>query len=318
MLINQVFFSSLIYTALAGYARGYGCGYGCQIQRQSAPKRNIAEELSKAGATTLVDLVVKAGLAETLSGPGPFTVFAPDNSAFEKLPKSLVDSLTGNSELLKKVLLYHVVPGVITSSDIKDDLTTATAEGSDLRANVYYKSKYGKGYITVNGKHIKYPDINASNGIIHIMQDVIFPIPSGNIAEIVSGDKRFSTLLAAVGAAGLADTLATGGPFTVFAPTNEAFAKVPKDALDGLLADKEALTKVLLRHVVPGTKFAQGVQQNEFDTAGGAVEDRIGTQMFRSGAVKVFSSANGKKNARVVDADIIATNGVIHAIDTVI
>merc|ERR1719445_2833324 len=173
----------------------------------------------------------------------------------------------------------------------------------------------GKGYITVNGKNVKHPDIKASNGIIHIMKDVIYPIPSGNIAEVVSGDERFSTLLAAVAAAGLADTLATGGPFTVFAPTNEAFAKVPQDALNGLLADTEALTKVLLRHVVPGTKFAMGLQQNHLDTAGGAEEDKITTQMYKSGAVKVSSSANV---ARVVEADIIATNGVIHAIDTVI
>merc|ERR1711973_30090 len=322
MMINQIFFCTFIYTALAGYGyghgHGHGYGYGYQRHSQSTPTGNIAEVLTKAGATTLVDLVVKAGLAETLSGAGPFTVFAPDNNAFAKLPKSLVNALTSDVELLKKVLLYHVVPGVVRSGDITDDLTTASAEGSDLRANVYYKSKYGKGYITVNGKAVKYPDIKASNGIIHIIKDVIYPIPTSNIAEVVSGDERFSTLLAAVGAAGLADTLATGGPFTVFAPTNEAFAKVPEDALNGLLADKEALTKVLLRHVVPGTKFAQGVQQNEFDTAGGAAEDKIGTQMFRSGAVKVFSSANGKKNARVVDADIIATNGVIHAIDTVI
>merc|ERR1739838_162973 len=77
----------------------------------AAQAGNIAEELTKAGATTLVDLVVKAGLAETLSGPGPFTVFAPDNNAFAKLPKSVVDALTGNVELLKKVLLYHVIPG---------------------------------------------------------------------------------------------------------------------------------------------------------------------------------------------------------------
>ena len=94
------------------------------------------------GATTLVDLVVKAGLAETLSGPGPFTVFAPDNDAFAKLPASLVDTLTDDVELLKKVLLYHVIPGVVKSSDITDDLTAASVEGSELRANVYYKSKY--------------------------------------------------------------------------------------------------------------------------------------------------------------------------------
>merc|ERR1711973_657047 len=262
----------------------------------TAQAGNIAEELTKAGATTLVDLVVKAGLAETLSGPGPFTVFAPDNNAFAKLPKSLVDALTGDIELLKKVLLYHVIPGVAKSSDITDDLTAASAEGSDLRANVYYKSKFSNGYITVNGKSVKHPDIEASNGIIHIMKDVIYPIPSGNIAEVVSGDERFSTLLAAVGAAGLADTLTTGGPFTVFAPTNEAFAKVPQDALNGLLADKKALTKVLLRHVVPGTKFAKGLQlPAHFNTAGGAAEDRIGTQMYRSGTVKVFSSSNVAK-----------------------
>merc|ERR1719489_394416 len=302
MIFNKILLSTLLHTAFAGHTHRH--------KRQQTPAGDIAEELTKAGATTLVDLVVKAGLAETLSGPGPFTVFAPDNDAFAKLPTSLVDTLTGDVELLKKVLLYHVIPGIVKSSDITDDLTAASAEGSELRANIYYKSIFSNGYITVNGKKVKRPDIDASNGIIHIMKDVIYPIPSGNIAEVVSGDKRFSTLLAAVGAAGLADTLATGGPFTVFAPTNEAFAKVPKEVLDGLLADKEALTKVLLRHVVPGTKFAMGVQQNEFDTAGGAVEDRISTQMYRSGNVKVFLSANKKKNgAGVVEADIIATNG---------
>jgi len=305
MVINKIILSALVSTVFAG-----------KYWQKKSPG-NIAEVLNKAGATTLVELVVKAGLAETLSGPGPFTVFAPVNGAFAKLPSDLVDTLTSDVDILKKVLLYHVVPGAVMSKDITDDLTATSAEGSDLRANIF--TKYGRDFITINGKSVQYPDIQASNGIIHFMKDVIYPIPSGNIAEVVSGDERFSTLLAAVGAAGLADTLATGGPFTVFAPTNEAFAKVPQDALNGLLADKEALTKVLLRHVVPGTKFAMGVQQNKFDTAGGAVEDRIGTQMYKSGAVKVFSSANGKKNvARVVDADIIATNGVIHAIDTVI
>merc|ERR1712131_227230 len=289
-------------------------GHGHQYYRkQQQPAGNIAEELTKAGATTLVELVVKAGLAETLSGPGPFTVFAPDNYAFSKLPKELVDALTGDVELLKKVLLYHVIPGAeVKSRDITDDLTVASAEGSELRANVYFKSKYGHGYITVNGKSVKYPDIKATNGIIHIMKDVIYPIPSGNIAEVDSGDERFSTLLAAVGAAGLADTPATGGPFTVFAPTNDAFAKVPKEALDGLLADKEALTKVLLRHVVPGTKFAKELRYTSLSTAS---EDRLTAITYSCGTTKVSSSA---ATARVVEADIAATNGVIHAIDTVI
>merc|ERR1711962_670678 len=122
MMINQIFFCTFIYTALAGYGHGHGhghgYGYGYQRQSQSTPTGNIAEVLTKVGATTLVDLVVKAGLAETLSGPGPFTIFAPDNNAFAKLPKSLVNALTSDVELLKKVLLYHVVPGVVRSGGI--------------------------------------------------------------------------------------------------------------------------------------------------------------------------------------------------------
>jgi len=280
---------------------------------------NIAEELTAAGATTLVDFVVKAGLAETLSGPGPFTVFAPDNDAFAKLPADLVATLTGDVELLKKVLLFHVASGNVMSKDISNDITVDSVEGSPLRANVYLKSKYYDGFVTVNGKRVKKADIVADNGVIHMVQDVIYPFTTGNIAEVVTGDKRFSTLLAAVGAAGLADTLATGGPFTVFAPTNDAFAKVPKDALDGLLADKEALTKVLLRHVLPGTLFYKGISWDTHNTAGGAEEDMIATQVFKAGVIKVVSSVGGKRTgARVVDADIIATNGVIHAIDTVI
>merc|ERR1711935_300797 len=89
----------------------------------AAQAGNIAEELTKAGATTLVEFVVKAGLAETLSGPGPFTVFAPDNDAFAKLPADLVATLMGDVELLKKVLLFHVASGNVMSKDISNDIT---------------------------------------------------------------------------------------------------------------------------------------------------------------------------------------------------
>merc|ERR1711915_320419 len=173
---------------------------------------NIAEELTAAGATTLVDFVVKAGLAETLSGPGPFTVFAPDNAAFAKLPADLVATLSGDTELLKKVLLFHVLSGNVMSKDVTNDLSVASVEGTELRANVYLKSKYYDGFVTINGKRVYKTDIVADNGVIHMVSDVIYPFPTGNIAEVVTGDERFSTLLAAVGAADLADTLATGDP----------------------------------------------------------------------------------------------------------
>jgi len=136
--------------------------------------------------------------------------------------------------------------------------------------------------------------------------------PTKNIAELAIATPQLSTLLAAVKAAGLVDTLAGAGPFTVFAPTNDAFAKVPKDALNALLADKEALTAVLLRHVVPGAALtAQDVPVGSTDvkTAGG---EEI--TVTRDNYIKVKSSAGG---AGVVAFDVLATNGVVHLVDTV-
>ena len=105
--------------------------------------QKLPDVLTREGATTLVDFVVKAGLAETLSGDGPFTIFAPTNEAFEKLPQSVVDQLMADPEALKIVLLYHVIPAEIKSSDIElDDVLVASAEGTKLRVNTYMKKFY--------------------------------------------------------------------------------------------------------------------------------------------------------------------------------
>merc|ERR1711876_18581 len=263
---------------------------------------NLGEVLKSLGATEMLKLIDLADIAGPLSDTSAkYTVFAPTNKAFAKLPESLVNQLTSDVELLKKVLTYHVVAGEVKSTDITNDATVATLAGDKIRANIY------PGAITINGKQVIKPDIMASNGVIHLVSDVIYPIPTQNIAEIATGDERFSTLLAAVSAADLAGTLSGEGPFTVFAPTNDAFAKIPADTLNGLLADKDALTKVLLRHVVPGTVFAKGV----VPTAGG---EKITTKASYKG-VKVAPDSG---EANVVVADVIATNGVIHAIDSVI
>merc|ERR1712126_160807 len=274
---------------------------------------DIPTRLTNAGADTLVDLVTLAGLGDTLAGEGPFTVFAPTNQAFAKLPASLVNTLKGDPELLKQVLLNHVVAGSVKSGDITNDIVVKAVGGQDLRANIYTKSKHGHGVITVNGAQVVHPDIVASNGVIHFVSDVLYPFtPEKTIAEVASEDPRFSTLVTALTAADLASVLSTPGPFTVFAPTNDAFAKVPAAALDSLLADKEALTKVLLRHVVPGTVFSKGIKWGKYDTAG---DEKIAIQVYRGGQVKVISSSG---SARVIEADIKASNGVIHVIDSVI
>merc|ERR1712062_339034 len=275
--------------------------------RTAPPSGNIAEVLTAVGATKLVELVTAAGLGGAVTDENSkLTVFAPTNKAFAKLPQSLVDQLTSDTELLKKVLLYHVVAGEVKSTDIVNDGTAATLAGDKIRTNIY------PGAITVNGKQVIKPDIMASNGVIHLVSEVINPIPTGNIAEIATGDERFSTLLAAVVAADLAETLSGEGPFTVFAPTNDAFAKIPEETLNGLLADKEALTAVLLRHVVPGAALkAKAVPKSTttLKTAGGEEID-----VTRGRYITVKSSSG---EAGVIAFDMLGTNGVVHLVNSV-
>lgn len=130
---------------------------------------------------------------------------------------------------------------------------------------------------------------------------------AADIVDTAVGAGSFKTLVTAVKAAGLVDTLKGPGPFTVFAPTDEAFAKLPKDKLDALLKDKAALTKVLTYHVVPGKVMAADVKPGMVKT----VEGQSLTLATAGGGVQV----NG---AKVVKADVPASNGVIHAIDTVV
>jgi len=287
----------------------------CSLLVSRALAGNIAEELILAGATTLADLVVKAGLDETLATSGPFTVFAPDNEAFSKLPESTLEALGSDVELLKKVLLYHVVSGEIPSSAAKNNVKLDSIQGAPILVNLYLKSNYYDGFITINGKKVKMVDLKADNGIIHCVSSVLYPIPEHDLADTLIADERFSTLVTAATAAGIVDVLRTKD-LTIFAPTNDAFAKIPSEALEGLLADKEALTAVLLRHALPGSLFSRGITWQEHKTAGG---DILATQVFKMGVVKVVSyQDNKRKGARVEEADIIASNGVIHAIDTVI
>lgn len=132
-------------------------------------------------------------------------------------------------------------------------------------------------------------------------------VSAADIVDVAAGNPDFSTLVTAVKAAGLVDTLKGDGPFTVFAPTNDAFAKLPKATLDGLLADKEALTKVLTYHVVSGKVMAADVKSGKVMTVNG-----------QEITVKAGASGVMVDGAKVIATDVAADNGVIHAIDTVI
>lgn len=277
----------------------------------------LVEDLQSSGLTTLLKFVTDAGLGGALLNSEPLTLFAPTNEAFAKLPQETVDALVANPDLLKKVLLYHVIPNAaIKSTDLKPDQSVNTAADIPLRVNVYtkYYHRYPYTTVTANGKKVVKPNVPAGAGsVVHIIDEVI-TLPEDNIATALTAKGNFKTLLAAVTAADLASTLANGdGPFTVFAPTDEAFAKIDPAAIQDLLKpeNKDSLTAILKRHVVAGAVFANGLSSyQKVDTLG----EQITVTSCHKG-VQVFSSSG---HGKVVEADIVAQNGVIHAIDTVI
>ena len=251
--------------------------------------------------STLVAAVKAAGLVDTLNGDGPFTVFAPTDAAFNKLGKATIDKLLADPAALKNILLYHVVPGEKMAADVLSMSSAETVEGSP----VVFKQVGSQVY--VNNARIATTDIQAKNGVIHVINSVITP-PSMDIVDTAAANPQFTTLVAAVKAAGLVDTLKGKGPYTVFAPTNAAFNKLGKATINSLLADPAALKSILLYHVVPGAVYS-----------GDAV--KLASAKTANGADVVISQRNGQlyiNNARVVTSDILTTNGVIHVIDTVI
>ena len=149
----------------------------------------------------------------------------------------------------------------------------------------------------------------AAAAVVALVSPLQAAEPKQNVVEIAAGNKDFSTLVAAVKAAGLAETLSGKGPFTVFAPTNEAFAKLPKGTVEGLLKpeNKEKLAAILTYHVVAAKVMAADVKSGKVKTVNG-----------KEFEVKVADGTVTVDGAKVVKTDIVGTNGVIHVIDTVI
>merc|ERR1712212_757882 len=285
---------------------------------------DIADELKSAGLTTLLDLVVKADLVDTLLSVAPATIFAPTNSAFDKLlsDPAVAQALENDPNLLKNTLLYHVIPNAaIKSSDLAADQSVATATGAPVRVNVYKKKYYT--LVTANGVKVVKPDVETSAGIVHVVDSVLPTVAEGdNIAAVLTADGRFGTLLAAVGAANLAGAVSTTDGLTVFAPTDDAFAKLPEGTVESLLGDIPTLASILKRHVVPQPIFAAAITcKNSYATLEDGEEltpFSYYTRMGRIVRAYTTSSAKTRTKCNIIDADIVATNGVVHAIDTVI
>ena len=276
---------------------------------------NIVEVAEAAGGFgTLLTALDATGLDDTLSDESQtFTVFAPTDEAFEALGQETIDGLLGDPDTLSDILLYHVIAGQAVDAETALSLagtTVGMANGDRVALTLR------DGALFINGAEVVTTDVEASNGLIHVIDAVLLPPadaePTGNIVEVAVANGSFTTLVAAVEAAGLADTLADpDATFTVFAPTDDAFAALGDDTINALLADIDALTDVLLYHVISGSAVDSITATSLF---GESVEMANGDTVdidIRDGALFVNDS-------QVIIADVPATNGVIHVIDAVL
>ncbi len=276
---------------------------------QMDPKNIVEVASSNADFSILVQALDKAGLVSTLEGAGPFTVFAPTNEAFNALFAQLgVSGINDlSAETLKPILLNHVISGNVKSSDI----ATGYAETFNNTAPGENKVKIfiNKGSsVMVDGSKVVTVDVLASNGVIHAIDKVILP---ASVVSHAINNPDFSILVQAVVKAGLVEALSAPGPFTVFAPTNDAFnalfAVLGVSGIENLTA--EQLTPILLYHVVSGNILASQVSTGMVPTLkAGSNIDVVANTM----GVKL----NG--NANVVATDVQGSNGVIHVIDAVL
>lgn len=267
---------------------------------------------------TLVSALQMTGLDATLADTdSDFTVFAPTDDAFAKLPEGTLDSLT--TEQLTSILTYHVVAGKVMS-----DGAISVAQSAENMVETVNGDKASLSFVDstlfVNGAKVSTADVMAENGIIHVIDNVLMPpammgTPTQNIVEVALADPdNFSTLVSALTAADLVSTLSDeDSTFTVFAPTNAAFEKINSDDLTALLADTDKLKAVLLTHVISGASISS---LDAFAANGKmlttASEDEVQVMIdSESGSLMIGDS-------KVVITDIYTTNGVIHVIDTVI
>ncbi len=264
---------------------------------------------SNADFSLLKTAVVKADLVSTLSGAGPFTVFAPNNSAFAAsgITSDVLNTLS--SAQLRNILLYHTIPSRILSSEVPagPNAAVTAANGETL-----YVTKNANG-IFVNGIKVIQADISASNGVIHAIEKVLMPA-TGTVVDVALSDTTFSYLVAAVTKANLVGTLSGAGPFTVFAPTNDAFRAAGFPTIASIqAADAATLSSILTYHVIAGRIFSSDLTDGEMPTTVNGGKVTIG---LTNGA-----TVKGNGNAtpsNIIATNILATNGVVHVINKVL
>ncbi|MEZ5963933.1 MAG: fasciclin domain-containing protein [Planctomycetota bacterium] len=270
------------------------------------PAADIVGVATESGSfKTLLAAAKAAGMVEALQGKGPLTLFAPTDAAFEKLGKKTIDSLLDpkNKAKLAAILSFHVVPGELKAAKVVSAGKLQSLQGEPLTVEAGKQVKVGGALVTKT-------DIPAKNGVIHVLDSVMLPPERQDIVATAQAAGSFATLAKALQAGDLVEALQGEGPFTVFAPTDAAFAKLDSATLEGLLRpeNKDKLVAILKSHVVSGRVLARDVV------------DLRDVRTLSGNRLAIVAGEEGVRvgGAKVVQTDVLANNGVIHVIDTVI
>ena len=298
--------------AAAALAFVAACGGG--DDDPSPPGTVVQQAQRDMRLSILAEAVAAADLTQTLSGAGPYTVFAPSDAAFGALLAELgltKAQLLADKALLAEVLTYHVVPGTVPSSQVPVGEAITTVQGG-----IFKVERVGSDLEIIDGRNrsarITEVDVAATNGVVHVIDKVLLPADK-TIVQTAQALPDFSILVEAVAAAGLVDALSAAGPMTVFAPTNAAFADLLADlglTKEQLFADNALLTRVLTYHVVDGRWLEADVP------VGVPITTLEGDTLSVSSELAITDQRS--RVAGIAATDVLAINGVIHVIDKVL
>jgi len=285
----------------------------------TAPLANIAETAAAAGNfNTLIAALQATGLDTVVADESlTLTVFAPTDAAFAKLGEDTINALLADPDTLADILAYHAIDGAVDSTTA---ISLAGTSVTMLNGDEAMISLDGD-QLLINMSAVTVTDIQASNGIIHVIDTVLIPPtdvdpvtsePLPNLLEVASQAGNFSILVAAMEATGLDVAIGHGNDlYTVFAPTDEAFLKLGQDTIDALLADPDTLRDILLYHVIAGTAV-------DAQTAIGKVGFEIEAANGERFVLNLQGDALFINDSQIIATDIRASNGIIHAIDAVL
>lgn len=287
-----------------------------EVDKRPTPQTITDVVLANNDFSILRAAVQHAGLADALRG-GTLTVFAPNNAAFQASGFADAAAVTAlPAATVKSVLQYHVLGSTVTASQIAVGTNTAVPTLGGM--NVYISKPTASSGVSVNNARVTTADVQAANGVIHIIDRVMMP-PTQNLLDVAKGNPNFTYLVAAATRAAssnpviVAALTSSTDAYTVFAPTNDAFIAAGFPTIAAIqAADAATLAAVILYHVVPGRAFSPILTNGAVKTAGGG-----NVTVDVSNGVTVKGKTNTQAS-KVVMADILATNGVVHVIDRVL